>query len=87
MEAEPEFRQRVVDKVPLGRIADPEEVVGSVLFLRRTQRRWSRDPCCPSTGGTRRSSIDRCINYRTESGINRKGYLACEHSFWLCRYS
>lgn len=33
MEAEPEFRQRVVDKVPLGRIADPEEVVGSVLFL------------------------------------------------------
>lgn len=33
MEAEPEYRQRVVDKVPLGRIADPEEVVGSVLFL------------------------------------------------------
>ena len=33
MEAEPEFRQRVIDKVPLGRIAAPEEVVGSVLFL------------------------------------------------------
>jgi 2-deoxy-D-gluconate 3-dehydrogenase len=33
MEAEPEYRQRVVDKVPLGRLAAPEEIVGSVLYL------------------------------------------------------
>ena len=33
LETEPEYRQRVVDKIPLGRIAEPAEMVGAVLFL------------------------------------------------------
>ncbi len=33
MDAEPEYRQRVVSKIPIGRIAEPESIVGAVLFL------------------------------------------------------
>jgi len=33
LETEPEYRQRVLDKIPLGRIAEPAEMVGAVLFL------------------------------------------------------
>ena len=33
MDAEPEYRQRVVSKIPMGRIAEPQSIVGAVLFL------------------------------------------------------
>jgi NAD(P)-dependent dehydrogenase (short-subunit alcohol dehydrogenase family) len=33
LDAEPEYRQRVVSKIPLGRIADPSEIVGAVVYL------------------------------------------------------
>lgn len=33
LDAEPEYRQRVVSKIPIGRIAEPESIVGAVLFL------------------------------------------------------
>ncbi|MBI1876774.1 MAG: SDR family oxidoreductase [Chloroflexi bacterium] len=33
LDAEPEYRERVVSKIPIGRIAEPNEIVGSVLFL------------------------------------------------------
>jgi NAD(P)-dependent dehydrogenase (short-subunit alcohol dehydrogenase family) len=33
LDTEPEYRQRVLDKIPLGRIAGPAEMVGAVLFL------------------------------------------------------
>jgi NAD(P)-dependent dehydrogenase (short-subunit alcohol dehydrogenase family) len=33
LETEPEYRQRVLDKIPLGRIAEPAELVGAALFL------------------------------------------------------
>lgn len=33
LDAEPEYRNRVVSKIPLGRIAEPSEIVGSVLYL------------------------------------------------------
>ncbi len=33
LDAEPEYRNRVVSKIPLGRIAEPNEIVGSVLYL------------------------------------------------------
>jgi NAD(P)-dependent dehydrogenase (short-subunit alcohol dehydrogenase family) len=33
LSAEPEYRERVVSKIPIGRIGEPDEIVGSVLFL------------------------------------------------------
>ncbi|HSB72897.1 MAG TPA: glucose 1-dehydrogenase [Candidatus Methylomirabilis sp.] len=33
LDAEPEYRERVAGKIPLGRIGAPEEIVGAVLFL------------------------------------------------------
>jgi NAD(P)-dependent dehydrogenase (short-subunit alcohol dehydrogenase family) len=33
LDAEPEYRERVVSKIPIGRIAEPTEIVGSVLYL------------------------------------------------------
>ncbi len=33
LDAEPEYRERVVDKIPLGRIGEPQEIVGAVLYL------------------------------------------------------
>ena len=33
LETEPEYRQRVLDKIPLGRIAEPADIVGAALFL------------------------------------------------------
>ena len=33
LEAEPEYRERVVSKIPVGRIAEPEAIVGAILFL------------------------------------------------------
>ncbi|MFQ5955235.1 MAG: SDR family NAD(P)-dependent oxidoreductase [Kiloniellales bacterium] len=33
LETEPEYMERVVAKVPVGRIAEPDEIVGTVLFL------------------------------------------------------
>jgi NAD(P)-dependent dehydrogenase (short-subunit alcohol dehydrogenase family) len=33
LDAEPEYRERVVSKIPIGRIAEPQEIVGSVLYL------------------------------------------------------
>ena len=33
LDAEPEYRERVVGKIPLGRTGQPEEIVGAVLFL------------------------------------------------------
>ena len=33
LDTEPEYRLRVADKIPLGRIGQPEEIVGAVLFL------------------------------------------------------
>lgn len=29
----PEYRERVVSKIPVGRIAEPNETVGTVLYL------------------------------------------------------
>jgi NAD(P)-dependent dehydrogenase (short-subunit alcohol dehydrogenase family) len=33
LDAEPEYRERVADKIPLGRIGEPQEIVGAVLYL------------------------------------------------------
>ncbi len=33
LDAEPEYRERVVSKIPIGRIAEPNEIVGSVIYL------------------------------------------------------
>lgn len=33
LDAEPAYRERVVSKIPIGRIAEPTEIVGSVLYL------------------------------------------------------
>lgn len=33
LDAEPEYRDRVVSKISIGRIAEPTEIVGSVLYL------------------------------------------------------
>ena len=33
LDAEPEYRERVVSKIPMGRIAEASEIVGSVIYL------------------------------------------------------
>ena len=33
LDAEPEYRQRVVSKIPIGRIAEANEIVGTVIYL------------------------------------------------------
>ena len=33
LDAEPAYRERVVSKIPIGRIAEPNEIVGSVIYL------------------------------------------------------
>lgn len=33
LDAEPEYRERVVSKIPIGRIADPAEIVGTAIYL------------------------------------------------------
>jgi NAD(P)-dependent dehydrogenase (short-subunit alcohol dehydrogenase family) len=33
LDAEPAYRQRVVSKIPIGRIAEPGEIVGAVVYL------------------------------------------------------
>jgi NAD(P)-dependent dehydrogenase (short-subunit alcohol dehydrogenase family) len=33
LDAEPEYRDRVVSKIPIGRIAEPGEIVGTVVYL------------------------------------------------------
>lgn len=33
LDSEPEYRQRVVDRIPVGRMGQPEEVIGAVLYL------------------------------------------------------
>jgi len=33
LETEPAYRERVVSKIPLGRIAEPTEIIGAVLYL------------------------------------------------------
>jgi gluconate 5-dehydrogenase len=33
IDSEPEYRQRVVDRIPVGRMGQPEEVIGAVIYL------------------------------------------------------
>lgn len=33
LDAEPEYRERVVSKIPIGRIAEPAEIVGTAIYL------------------------------------------------------
>jgi NAD(P)-dependent dehydrogenase (short-subunit alcohol dehydrogenase family) len=33
LDSEPEYRQRVVDRIPVGRMGQPEEVIGAVIYL------------------------------------------------------
>ena len=51
MKAEPEYRQRVVDKVPIGRVAAPEEIVGAVLFLASEAASMVTGSVLPVDGG------------------------------------
>lgn len=36
LDAEPEYRERVVSMIPIGRIAEPNEIAGTVLYLAST---------------------------------------------------
>jgi NAD(P)-dependent dehydrogenase (short-subunit alcohol dehydrogenase family) len=33
LDSEPEYRQRVVERIPVGRMGQPEEVIGAVIYL------------------------------------------------------
>ena len=51
LDAEPEYRNRVVSKIPMGRIAEPTEIVGSVLYLASAASSMVTGTILPVDGG------------------------------------
>jgi 2-dehydro-3-deoxy-D-gluconate 5-dehydrogenase len=51
LDAEPEYRSRVVSKIPIGRIAEPSEIVGSVLYLASAASSMVTGAILPVDGG------------------------------------
>jgi len=51
LEAEPEYRQRVISKVPVGRIGEPEEIIGTVLYLASPASAMVTGAILPVDGG------------------------------------
>jgi NAD(P)-dependent dehydrogenase (short-subunit alcohol dehydrogenase family) len=48
---EPAYRERVVSKIPIGRIAEPVEIVGSVLYLASAASGMVTGAILPVDGG------------------------------------
>jgi NAD(P)-dependent dehydrogenase (short-subunit alcohol dehydrogenase family) len=51
LDAEPEYRARVVGRVPLGRLGRPDEIVGAVLFLASSAAAMVTGAILPVDGG------------------------------------
>ena len=51
MAADPDYGQRVLDRVPLGRIGNVEEIVGAALFLASDEARYITGACLVVDGG------------------------------------
>ena len=51
LDAEPAYRERVVGKVPLGRLGQPDEIVGAVLFLASSGAAMVTGAILPVDGG------------------------------------
>lgn len=51
LDAEPEYRQRVISKVPVGRIGGPEEIIGTVLYLASPASAMVTGAILPVDGG------------------------------------
>jgi NAD(P)-dependent dehydrogenase (short-subunit alcohol dehydrogenase family) len=49
--AEPVYRERVVSRIPLGRIAEPDEIVGTVLYLASAASAMVTGAILPVDGG------------------------------------
>jgi len=51
LEAEPEYRARVISRVPLGRMGQPDEIVGTALYLASPASAMVTGICLPIDGG------------------------------------
>jgi NAD(P)-dependent dehydrogenase (short-subunit alcohol dehydrogenase family) len=51
LDAEPEYRERVVSKIPMGRIAEPTEIVGTVIYLASAASGMVTGAILPVDGG------------------------------------
>ena len=51
IEAEPAYQQRVIDRTPVGRLGDPEELIGAVLFLASGASAMMAGAVLPVDGG------------------------------------
>ena len=49
--ADPEQRRQTIAQVPLGRLGDPEDLVGAILFLASDESRWATGSTVTVDGG------------------------------------
>jgi NAD(P)-dependent dehydrogenase (short-subunit alcohol dehydrogenase family) len=49
--ADPERRRATIAQIPLGRLGEPEDIVGAILFLASEEARWVTGSTVTVDGG------------------------------------
>jgi NAD(P)-dependent dehydrogenase (short-subunit alcohol dehydrogenase family) len=49
--ADPERRRATIAQIPLGRLGEPEDIVGAILFLASDEARWVTGSTVTVDGG------------------------------------